>query len=148
MARSSCRYERFTPSTFRVRASRSSSLELIHALKVVSDSGGDSLEKVKPATVSEWIGAVVPKIASAVDDLAALALEQQRRRGAPAGYAELLGSCRMSVTQQRELERLLRNWLVLQGEGSADSVLRFADGVRDGRELLERFRAATEGQPF
>ncbi|MEM7166213.1 MAG: hypothetical protein AAF581_12155 [Planctomycetota bacterium] len=131
-------------SAFMAVCSRVSSLELVHAIKVVSDNGASGTAEVTPARVTEWIRAALPVVERCVYDLRELASAQRRVLAAPSGEAELLQQHRFSVTQQRELTRLLRRWDALQGT----SVLEYVAECADGRAVLSSLRTATEGQPL
>lgn len=89
------------------QALRTSTAELVHCLKVVSDNRETGTSGLGAAEVTKRIASRLDRIESTLDGLRALARElEPHREGAPA-TDDFERRWRFTVSQRRELERLL-----------------------------------------
>ncbi len=117
---------------FYAAALRCATAEAIQVLKVVSDNRDASPERLTAAAVEELIEANLPVVEKLVEEIGAVGRALERRTAPPAGLDELRERWHFTVTQERQLERLLRRLAalgrpatpeVLAGAASAAAVL-------------------------
>lgn len=143
-------------AAFLAVCSRFSSLELVHCLKVVSDNNDSGTQVVTPKHVAALMLEACPVAQSVVADLQQLATEQASVHARPDGFDEIMQRWRFSVTQQRELRRLLVRWNALafteRGPSSTAASVAAPEAVAavaacpDARAVLERLRAGVDGR--
>jgi len=131
-------------------ATRFATAELVQSYKVVSDSPESSVSKLDAAAIEELVAARVDEIESLADALGELANDLPRDEIDPAPFLE---HWRLTVTQERQLRRLLRRWNALKETGSPadglDEVVRrlVDERVRSGSEALDRFEREIDALP-
>ena len=123
-------------SGFAATASRLSTAELVHSVKVISDNRATGTEPVTAERVEEWIGGAVPALRVMSETLLELSSIERTRRGEPEDLQLFLDRWRYSVTEERRLKRLLERSAAV---GLERSVLREALATSTGaRDLLAR----------
>ena len=98
-------------SGFYAAASRFSSHELIHCLKVVSDN--NSQKKLDGKSVKNMIAAQLDAVQSVVNQLLQLSAQLQERQAPPLYLKQFLEQWKFSATQQHQLEKMLGRWKVV-----------------------------------
>ena len=96
-------------------ASRFSSSELVHCLKVVSDNDVSPVQDVSKDRVIELITAVVPRIEFLLLDLASLEQQIRVMYAAPSGYEESLRRWHFTASQRHRLRHALRRHQSIHG---------------------------------
>ena len=101
-------------SAFYEIASKFSSLELIHSIKLVSDNRQQGVASIKPQQVSDWIAEQLPEIE------AILARLQKAKDSVPLldpePYQTLLTHWHFSASNAVRLRQLLQTWKLVTGE--------------------------------
>ena len=111
------------------QALRTSTAELVHCLKVVSDNRETGTERLGAAEVTERIASRLDRIVSTLDGLRALSRELEPQRAAAPATDDFERRWRFTVSQRRELVRLLSHPPGARG------------GARTGRARRRRERA-------
>jgi nucleoside phosphorylase len=99
---------------FCAAASRFSSFELIHCLKIISDNQTTSHEHITKYVGEELVGNQLLVIESLVRELEKLQYATTAMHALPEDYRLLTERFRFSVTQRNQLKRLLQRWHVLE----------------------------------
>lgn len=89
-------------------------LELVQALKIISDNAEQPMDKVNPALISRLLAQNLPVIGELAGQLLALSALQQRLQEPGPDYYMLTRHLRFSVSQQHRLRGLLRKWQTLR----------------------------------
>ncbi len=132
-------------SGFVATAGRFASAELVHCLKVVSDGPGADLERLTPRTARRLVEKQLPIIEAVAQACAPLSRELRRIEAEPPELEACLERWHFTVTERRELRRLLRRRrtlapeLPLPLEGVEESVR--------GKEVNRRLRAWLDALP-
>jgi len=122
-----------------------SSLELSHAIKVVSDNTSESIEGITRARVTSWVEGALPFVERVVLALLALSGSEHERIDAPEELDTLIERWRFSVSEQHELRKLTVRWrALLRHESLLESALMDS---RDGKTFLKRLRSQLAEQP-
>ena len=111
-------------------------LELVQAVKVISDNADQPMEGVDPALISRLMMQNLPAIEAVIQQLLSLAAPQQRLNDPGPDYHAITRHRHFSVSQQHQLQSSLRKWRALHpgetglsgrlaGQKSAAEVLRF-----------------------
>lgn len=120
-------------------ATRFATAELVQVLKVVSDNRLTPPERLTRQSVGELIEGAIPALESLIDGTRRLASEVAVRLAPPEQLPAFLERWHFTVTQRRQLERLLRRLAVLAEEpATCDSV----SEARSAKEVLARLRRA------
>jgi hypothetical protein len=120
-------------------ATRFATAELVQVLKVVSDNAEAPPERLTAARVGDLVEGSLPTLETLVEGLGALSAEVAERLASPEHLEEFLAKWRFTVTQRRQLERLLRRLAVLEAEPVTPAA---AGGAGSAREVLARLREA------
>ncbi|MCG8325534.1 MAG: hypothetical protein MI673_08455 [Thiotrichales bacterium] len=97
-------------------ATRFTSLELLHSLKVVSDNRDQPYPQVKPALATDLITAVMPRIRHLIAVLGTASKDLHGTYAADAIHAVFLRRWHFTHTQGHQLRQWLRNWHCLYPE--------------------------------
>ena len=100
-------------SGFYEAASKYTTHELIHCIKIVSDNEKSPTENVTKQLTNNLITNNLKNIEPAVQQLLELSTLESKRLADPPYYNEFLSNWHISVTQQHQLKRLLQRWSVL-----------------------------------
>ncbi len=95
-------------SGFVATAGRFASAELVHCLKIVSDGPDTDIESLTRRAVRDLVARNIPAIEAVVEACRPLSGELRRLGGEPPQLAECLERWHFTVTERRELRRLLR----------------------------------------
>ncbi len=120
-------------------ALRFATAEAIQVLKVVSDNRATGTEHLNGAKVEELIERNLPVIDGLVTELREIAEFLDRRSAPPPALAEIDQRWRFTVTQRRQLERLLRRLATLDPDRPVE--LDELAGAASSRAVLERLRS-------
>ena len=101
-------------------ASRFSTLELIHVLKVISDNPQSSLADINKESVSRLVGNQIELISMIVERLLHTADMLTELAQKPKGFDDLLAHYSVSVSQQVQLGRVLRRLQLLEAGAVLD----------------------------
>lgn len=134
-------------SGFIITAQRFSSSELVHCLKVISDNAEQPVGGLNAKRVQELMAADMPKtldhlrrqLGTLVAELAGLGVPQQILQ-------RFDQHCRFTVSQQHQLEGLLRRWLTL-APGGPCWLDEFA-AIPQAKRLLSVLRQHVDGLPI
>ena len=118
-------------SAFYETATRFSTGELIHCLKVVSDNAAFPAKNIDPKQVSALIGEQLPSISSIFDELAKLATCIKPQETSE--FNQLVNQYHFSVNEQIQLKKLLSRWCLLNGDTKTDFATATA---KNGKDLL------------
>ena len=118
-------------------------LELVQALKIVSDNAEQPMNEVNPALISRLLRQNLPVIEEIAGQLLALSALQQRLQDPGTDYHALTRRLRFSVSQQHQLQGLLRKWQTLHPDdaglaGRLRQKKTAAEVLRHLREALDR----------
>lgn len=91
-------------------ASKCATLELVQALKVISDNADHPMDRVNPDIVSQLMTQNLPVIETIIEQLLALSELQQRLNDPGPDYYALIRRLHFTVTQKHQLQSLLRKW--------------------------------------
>ncbi|MEM7206308.1 MAG: hypothetical protein AAF434_00660 [Pseudomonadota bacterium] len=118
-------------SAFFTIASRYSTAELVHSIKVISDNEQHPFAAVTREKTQEWIAQVLPKIDELNTRLREIAQQNERIEFA---MPDCLSHLRFSFSQTQQCEALLRRWHALS-EGSTLPAAEFAS-ARSAKQAL------------
>lgn len=99
---------------FCAAASRFSSFELIHSLKIISDNRTTTHEHISKHVGEELVGNQLLIIESLLHELEKLQCTNAAMYVVPQDYYLLTERFRFTVTQRNQLKRLLQRWCVLE----------------------------------
>lgn len=120
-------------SGFYELATRFSSSELVHCLKVVSDNRDNSVANIGEADVLQWSRQAVPFIADLLERL--ISLRSKLEQPDLENYREILRQWHFSTSNALKLRSLLLRWQVLHSQ--QDQVLQWRQAnARTGKQLL------------
>ena len=119
-----------------------STLELVQAVKIISDNAAQPLDGVNPALISRLMTQNLPVIEEVIQQLLALSNQQQRINHTGEDFNEIIKRRHFTVSQQHQLQALLRKWRVLYpretglanrliGQNSAKRILEFLQDELD-----------------
>lgn len=128
----------FYPSACRVATS-----ELVQCLKVVSDGPGASPRRLSASRVEQLMGDRLGEIESLAAALLPLSDEVRRLEEEPPELGELTARWRFTVTETRQLRRLVQRWRAL-APGRPLPVGELAS-LRRGKDVVRRLRGWVEG---
>ena len=117
-------------------ASECATLELVQALKIISDNADHPMDGVNPDLVSRLMKQSLPVVEEIMQHLLALSKLQQRLHDPGPDYHTLIRRRHFTVTQQHQLQSLLRKWRALHpgdkaladrltGKKTATDILRY-----------------------
>ncbi len=95
-------------SGFVATAGRFASAELVHCLKVVSDGPDSDLDRLTPRAARRLVGAQMPVVEAVAEACGKLSSELCRLEAEPPELDACLERWHFTVTERRELRRLLR----------------------------------------
>ena len=124
-------------AAFFATAVRTTSAELVHVVKVISDNRQVPAECFDRDKVGELVGEALPVLDSLLASLSTLAGEQTRRRGPPDELDAFIGRWHFTATRRAELEKLLRRWQFLRPDTLA---LEHCQTLPDARQVLACLR--------
>lgn len=124
-------------------AARYANHELVHCLKVVSDTRDRPASLLTADRVGELIGANLAVIVAVVEVLRELSADQARERAEPAGFRTILSRAHFTTTQRRRLRRLLRGFAALCPEEDAAEWAGATD-ADDAKLLISRLEEHLE----
>ena len=127
-------------------ASKGATLELVQALKIVSDNSDQPMSAVNPHLVNRLMVQNLPVIADIIGQLLDLSTLQQRLNDPGAEYHRLVGHRHFSVSQQHRLRSLLRKWRALH-PGDTGLAERLA-GSKTAAEILRRLQDDLNKSPI
>lgn len=131
-------------SGFAQAAARFASAELVHCLKIISDGPEAPPETLTKARLGELVGGHLERVAKVAAQLAELADEARRLAAPPAELDLFLGRWHFTVTERRQLRRLLERWWTLRPAGSALEAVADDASVRRGKDVLAALRRELE----
>jgi hypothetical protein len=100
-----------------------STAELVHVLKIVSDTPGSPADRVSGKQVSGFLADRIDVIRGLVDCLSRLSAELAQLSQPPEKLELFLQRWRFTATQQHQLRDLLRRWqLLFPGRSALQSV--------------------------
>ncbi len=132
-------------SAFVATAGRFASAELVHCLKVVSDGPAANLDRLTPRVARRLIEAQLPVVDALARSCGELSRELRRLDAEPPELSACLERWHFTVTERRELRRLLRRRHTRAPEEPLplESV---AESAR-GKEVNHRLREWLDGLP-
>lgn len=107
---------------FCAAASRFSSFEMIHCLKIISDNQAASCELITKHVGEELIGSQLLIMENLLHKLEKLQQTAASMYVLPQDYRFLINRFRFSVTQKTQLKRLLQRWRVLENARVSDQI--------------------------
>ena len=126
-------------------ATEHATLELVQSLKIISDNCDQPMEGINPALISRLIGQNLPVIREVVEQLLAPAQLLQRLNEPGPDYHALLRHRHFTVSQQHQLQSLLRKWRTLHpGEGKLGERL---TEMKTAAEILRRLQDELDKAP-
>jgi hypothetical protein len=124
-------------SGFLAAAGRWGTVELAQVVKVISDTPDAPSAELDRRRVENLMQGNLDDIGSVADAVSDVAAVLERREEPPPGYDELTSRWRFTVTQRRQLRRLLQRYRALSGQvGDLETI--DASDSRGAIEILER----------
>ena len=113
-------------------------LELVQAVKIISDNTDQPMEGVAPKLISRLMRQNLPVVEDIIRQLLSLSALQQRLNDPGPDYHAIIRERHFSVSQQYQLQTLLRKWYALfpGKSGLADRLA----GQKSARLILEFLR--------
>lgn len=132
-------------SGFYATATRFSTGELVHTLKIVSDNASSPVERLSADLAGELVGGALPVLDGLVVATLPLATELERLDEDPPHYRDFLAAWHFTVSENHRLRELLARFKVL----GADPRVAWPDLARrrDASEVLRRLRERLESLP-
>ena len=128
-------------SAFFTCASRYSSAELVHGLKVVSDNANSTIDNITDARVCHWIEEAIGPIAALRDSLVTLAT---KHLDPLPQWPATIRDIRLTVSQRNQVRDLLRRYSAL--EGNANTLNDALKNARHARDVIAMLRAQIDAQ--
>ncbi len=127
-------------------ATECATLELVQALKIISDNPDQPMDSINPDLVIRLVTQNLPVIEEVIEQLLDLSKLQQLLNDPGPDYHALIRRRHFTVTQQHQLQSLLRKWRVLH---PADTGLaeRLA-GMKTAAEILHFLKDELEKSPI
>ena len=124
-------------------ASSLATLELVQAVKIISDNAGEPIDEVTPALAGRLVTQNLPAIEEVAGQLLALSALLQQLDAPGPDYRTLTRRHHFTVSQQHQLRALLRKWQTLHpGDPSLPARLHHqktaAEALRQLRQELEK----------
>ena len=130
-------------SAFYETATRFSSSELIHCIKIISDNKDNSSTQIKPAQVSQWLMDALPIIERISQQLAKLAgLKQPSNTDS---YAAIIAQWHFTNSEKIQLNSLLNKRAILINNKPLDLI---EMSQTTAKEVLKDLREELDGQAF
>ncbi|MGH8119541.1 MAG: hypothetical protein ACRESK_02895, partial [Gammaproteobacteria bacterium] len=120
---------------FYATASRCSTAELIHALKIISDNAAQPAGKTEEKQVSGLIAGQLHTVNTLLESLRSLSAELAEVQALPTSYNECLERWHFTEYEQKMLLRLLNRWQLLCPDLHP---LAEADRSSTGKDLIRR----------
>ncbi len=120
-------------SGFYQMAIRLGTAELIHCLKIISDNSEQPATTINAESVKQLIGAHTKTIDSILDSLQPLAIEIASINAEPKHYQTIIKKWHFTQSEQNQLLRLLRQWLVRFPDQDA---IDFSSELKTGKLVL------------
>ncbi len=121
-------------------------LELVQAVKVISDNAEQPMENVDPALISRLMMQNLPVIEEVIQQLLSLTALQQRLIDPDPDYHAITRHRHFTVSQQHQLQSSLRKWRALHpGETVLPDRL---FGQKSAREVLKFLRDELDKAPI
>jgi len=130
---------------FYATASRFSTIELIHVLKIISDNEEYPASKPDESFVEKLIGNQIKTIDHLLDKLQLLTLELEVIQKIPEHYLQFIGRWHFTRYERGILEQLLNRWSVLCPEHDPMAQL---VTVHNGKEVLAMLSKQLETMPI
>ncbi len=127
-------------------ANRFSTIELIHCLKIVSDNGLTSSDRLRPSMVTELVTDALPQIKLLVGVVEQLVHDKRGQDEIPDLWEPLLEKWHFSETQGLQLRELVRHYMMRPGRRKTLEELE--SGFVDGGELLRYLRELEIEKPI
>ena len=126
-------------------AMRFSSVELVQAIKVISDTPQDSLEGITKERVQRWIGNQLESIELVANELLELSDEVASLVFNPKYFDEVASRVHFTVAQSHQLTKLLRRWEILSPESAP---LEFLAKKATAKEVLAELKSWLGSTPI
>ena len=94
-------------------ANECATLELVQALKIISDNADQSMDRINPDLVSRLVTQNLPVIEEVIEQLLALSELQQRLNDPGPDYHVIIRHRHFTVSQGHKLQSSLRKWRAL-----------------------------------
>lgn len=128
-------------SGFLTATARWATAELVQVVKVISDSPSEPAAGLDRGRIQELIEARLQEVTAVAEALARCTTHLAGRSAAPPGYLALVERWHFTVTQQRQLRRLLERHAALSGEEADLASICGRDAREALRLLAERVEA-------
>ncbi|MEY4210151.1 MAG: hypothetical protein RLZ92_530 [Pseudomonadota bacterium] len=124
-------------------ATKFSSNEFIHSLKIISDNSVSSIENINEVIVTDWIAKKVNNIKQLVNNL--LNAREFRPKSNNDLYYQLIQQVHFSESNAVKLKKLMQKWQTVMG----NSELKWTDsGASSGKELIAWIEEQLEQKAF
>jgi hypothetical protein len=128
--------------SFYREASRFSFRELVQVVKIVSDTPGQPIEKIRPREATEMIASHMNQLDQVVRQIDQLALEVQPDEQIEKMAQEILSLQHFSVTRTHQLRELLRHAKMLGVD--LDQIKNLVNLSPDAKQALEKIKIQIE----
>lgn len=132
-------------SGFCSAAGRLTTAELVHCYKVVSDTRDTALDEASPKKIQGLIEDRLDEIASIVGSLQDLSRMLETIQADPASYREIIERWHFTVTQRRQLRRLLQRHEALASRETI-SISEF-EGISRGADVIAAIEQRLQALP-
>lgn len=127
-------------------ASACATLELVQALKIISDNADQPMDRINPDLVSRLVTQNLPVIEEIIEQLLALSELQQRLNDPGPDYRALIRRRHFTVSRQHQLQSLLRKWRALHPADTG--LLERLAGKKTAAEILRYLQDELDKSPI
>ena len=120
--------------------------EMIHCVKVISDTQEQSIASIDEAMVIQLITQRLPEIRQLLTRLGALANELAGINAIPDAFHTISARWRFTVSQQHQLKNLLWRWQALATEPVSNAI--DAGQFKHGKQVLQHLEARLAALPL
>ena len=101
-------------------------LELVQAIKIISDNAAQPMDRINPTLISRLITQNLPEIEEIIQQLLTLSNRQQQLNRPDEDFNAIIKHWHFTVSQQHQLQTLLKKWRALHPEetGLADRLVK------------------------
>ncbi len=129
-------------SGFMETAQRFTTAELVHCVKFVSDNSDEPVATVDLERIGILAEQALDTLLAVISEVRSLAKILQESHPVPDAFQDMMGRWRFSVTQGRQLRRLLERWSALSGGRPLPREP--VNGARSRREVLKALEHLVE----
>jgi adenosylhomocysteine nucleosidase len=120
--------------------------DVIHCLKVISDTHEHAIETINEARVQELICNTLPMMQQTLSQLDKLASELHAINAMPDAFEDIRARWRFTIAQQNQLKNLLWRWQALSAEPITNAI--DFKQCKHGKQVLQYIESRIDGLPI